>query len=60
MGALDEEAQSTSNAVHPHLLAFVLVTVVAGVVSGAATVEGVGLTEVGKGETLALQEHKEG
>ena len=73
VGAEDEEAQSTLNAVHPHLLAFVVVTVVAGAVSGAATVEGVGLTvvegltavgegltEVGEGETLALQEHKEG
>jgi uncharacterized protein YjlB len=61
-GGEDEEAQSrVGNAVHLHLLTFV---VAEGVAEGAATVvvEGStgGSTEVGEGEALALPDHKAG
>jgi hypothetical protein len=61
-GGEDEEAQSrVGNAVHPHLLTFV---VAEGAAEGAATVvvEGStgGSTEVGEGEALVLLDHKAG
>jgi hypothetical protein len=57
-GGEDEEAQSrVGNAVHPHLLTFV---VVEGAAEGVATVVVEGSTEVGEGEALVLPDHKAG
>jgi len=49
-GGEDEEARLTGHVTRPHLLAFVVVTVVVGVVAEVATVVVEGLTEVEGGE----------